>query len=119
MGEKSPGFWHSLRGRIAAAAPVEKAGTLVDPAVASHYLGHPLQPKADEAGYEADHVIDQIILQRQELAVEQREVEEADGKAQNDHVEQQVPPWPPGRRERAAGEPGGAAAHEHAHQEED
>src|SRR6266566_2509627 len=117
IAEMSPGFWRIRGRRIVAAAPAKKTRALIDPSVTGDHLGHPREPKAEQAEYEADCVIDEIIMQRQELAVEQGVMQETHGKAQDQHVEREMPPRPPGRGDRAAGKPSRAAAHQHAHQE--
>src|SRR5215510_1957246 len=117
--EMSPGFWPMRSWRIVAAPPTKEAGALVDPLIPSDHLGDAREVKTEQAEGEADRVIDQIIVQRQELALEQGEVEETHGKAQRKHVKGEMPPRPPGRGDRPAGEPGGAAAHDDAYQEKD
>src|SRR5258705_850083 len=113
----SPGFWRIGGGRIVAPAPAQEARALVDPIIAADHLGDPRKPKAEQAQSQADRVVDEIIVQGQELAVEQGEVEEAHAEAQDHHVERDVPPRPPGRRDRAACEPGSAAAEQYAYQQ--
>src|SRR5215510_3512308 len=117
--EMSPGFW-PIRGRpIVAAPPTKQAGALVNPLIAGDHLGDAREVKTEQAEGEADRVIDQIIVQRQELALEQSEVEETHGKAQRKHIKREMPPWTPGRSDRPASEPGGAPAHDDAYQEKD
>src|SRR5262249_24580241 len=115
--EMSLGFWRIRGRRIVAAAPAKWPRALMDPFVAGDHLGGAREVKAERPKREADRVIDEIIMQRQELAVEQGEVEEAHGKAQRQHVERKMPPRPPGPRDRPPREPRRAAAHAHAHQE--
>src|SRR5262245_36439013 len=117
--EMSLGFWRIRGWRIVAAAPAKQARALVDPVVAGDHPAGAREVKAEQAEREADRVIDEIIVQRQELALEQREVEETHGKAQRNHVEREMPPRPPRCRNRAAGKPGGTAAHADAQQEKD
>ncbi len=115
----SPGFWRIRAGRGVAAAPVEWARALVDPAIAGDHLDHPLESEAGETQGQADGVVDEIVVERQELALEQRVVQEAHGHRQDQDVERHVPPRSPGRREGPAGEERRAAAEQHAHQEKD
>src|SRR5262249_7876797 len=69
--EMSLGFWR-IRGRRTVAAPPAKwPRAFVDPFVAGDHLGGAREVKAERAEREADCVIDEIIMQRQELAVEQ------------------------------------------------
>src|SRR5712691_8734451 len=103
---------------MVAAAPTQDAGALVDPAVAGDHLGDPGEPETEEAKSQADREVDQIIVQRQELAVENGEMDEAHAEAQGQHIHCNMPPWPPGRRYRAAGKPSRAAAHQDAHEQE-
>src|SRR5262249_58695818 len=76
IAEMSLGFWRIRGRRIVAAAPVKQARALMDPFVAGDHLGGAREVKAQQAEREADRVIDEIIMQRQELAVEQGLVEE-------------------------------------------
>src|SRR5262249_30400395 len=117
--EMSLGFWRIRGRRIVAAAPAKWPRPLMDPFVAGDHLGGAREVKAERAEREADRVIDEIIMQRQELAVEQGEVEEAHGKTQRQHVERKMPPRPPGPRDRPPRKPRRAAAHANAHQEKD
>src|SRR5712691_2795943 len=91
IGEMSPGFWPQGGWRGVAAAPPQDARALVDPTVARDHLSDPHQPEAEQADPEADRVVDQIIVQRQELAIEQGKMEEAHRNAQDQHVDSQMP----------------------------
>src|SRR5262249_47406938 len=115
--EMSLGFWRIRGRRIVAAPPAKWPRAFVDPFVAGDHLGGAREVKAERAEREADCVIDEIIMQRQELAVEQGIVDETHRSAQRQHVEREMPPRPPGRGDRTAGEPSGGAAHGDAHQE--
>src|SRR5258706_12933661 len=115
----SLGFWRIRGRRIVAAAPTKEAGALVDPFIPGDHLGDVREVKTEQAEGEADRVIDEIIVQRQELAFEQGAVEETHGKAQWKHVEREMPPRPPSRGDRPTREPGGGAAHGDTHEEED
>src|SRR5436305_4131075 len=117
--EMSLGFWRIRRWRIVAASPAKKARALVDPIVVSDHVVDAREVKADQAEAQTDRVIDEIVMQRQELAFEQGGVKEAHGKAQKKHVEREMPPRSPGGGDRPPGEPGGAAAHDDAYQEKD
>src|SRR6516165_8462726 len=77
----------------------------MDPFVAGDHLGGAREVKAERAERQADRVIDEIIMQRQELAVEQGVVEETHRSAQRQHVEREMPPGPPGRGDCTPGEP--------------
>src|SRR5438552_106689 len=106
--EMSLGFWRIRRWRIVAASPAKKARALVDPIVVSDHVVDAREVKADQAEAQTDRVIDEIVMQRQELAFEQGGVKEAHGKAQKKHVEREMPPRSPGGGDRPPGEPGAA-----------
>src|SRR5262245_60657447 len=104
--------------RIGAPAPAQQARTLVDPAITRDHLSDPSHPVAEQTEPQADRVVDEIIVKRQELAVEQGEVDEAHCQGQEQHVERELPPWPPCARNGDAGKPRSPSAHGDADQEE-
>ena len=63
------------------------------------------RPKAEQSRKPGRPRIDQIIVQRQQGAVEQAEMDEAHGAAQDTTYRRRLPPRPPGRGDGAAGEP--------------
>src|SRR5712691_5780045 len=71
--QMSPGF-----GRVpsAAAAPAEQARTRIDPIVARDHLAHAHEPVPKQPEPQADREVDEIIVQRQQLALEQGEMDE-------------------------------------------
>src|SRR5258708_19485031 len=93
--EMSSRFW-PLRGcRIVAATPAKRARTLVDPSVSGDHLGYPHQVEAEQSESQADRVVDEIVVQRQELGVEQGIMHETHGKAPHSHLNPEIPPIPP------------------------
>jgi len=108
----------ALRCRIVAPAPAQEARAFIDPAITCDHLPDSSHPVAEQTEPQADRVVDEIIVERQELAVEQGEVDEAHCQGQEQHVEREVPPWPPRARNGDAGKPGSPSAHGDADQEE-
>src|SRR5262245_47332887 len=88
---------------IFGAAPAKRSLRVVDPAMAGDHLSGPPHPVGEQAERQADGEVDEIIVKRQELAVEQGKVDEAYGEAQRQHVEREMPPRPPRARNRDAG----------------
>src|SRR5215468_5294898 len=81
-GDMSPGFWLIRGGRMVAATPAEGARALVEPFVAGDHLLDPHQVKADQRKAQANRVIDQVVMQREEGTVEQREMNKPDSRAE-------------------------------------
>src|SRR6476661_6445365 len=117
--EMSSRFWALHGCRIVAATPLKRAGTLVDPSVTGDHLGHSHRVEAEQSERQTDRVVDEIVVQRQELGVEQGIMQEAHREAQDRHVEHEMPPVPPGRSNRTPGEPGRTPAHQDSEQEKD
>src|ERR1700722_16655223 len=63
--QKSPTIRVSARRFGVPAAPGERAGADVDPAILGRHLGRPRRPEAEKAEPQADPGVDQIIVQRQ------------------------------------------------------
>ena len=70
--------WDVARHRVArgGASRTEPPRSLSQPYAVDH-LAHPRQPEASSAEDQADREIDQVIMQRQQTAVEQGEMDEA------------------------------------------
>jgi hypothetical protein len=77
--------------------------------------GHAIAQQADD---EEQRGVDRIIIGREQAAFEQREVQEAHRHAEDQRIADQLPPRPPGDRDRAAGQPGRAAAEKERDQQE-
>src|ERR1043166_9313324 len=116
--EKSLGFDGARRACGRATRPREETGADVAETVLGRHLGRARHPKAKESEQHADRAVDQIIVQRDQRAVEQGEMEEPDRRTQDQHVCDDVPPRPPGPGNRASGHPRGAAAHADGDEEE-
>src|SRR5579885_2608451 len=101
------------------AAPAHRAIGLVEPAIVLDHLRDAGHAEAEKACRHADRAVDHIIMQRQQRAAEQAEMDEAHGAAEDQHVDDHLPPWPPGAGDRAAGERGRAAAEDDGDQDKD
>src|SRR5215510_1525926 len=106
------------RGGSKAATPVQRAGAPVDPAVGCDHLLHALEAEAQQSGNQTDGGVHQIGRERQECALVDGELDEAYGNRQQQHVFNDVPPGPPGCRDGAAGEGGGAPTEPDGHEQE-
>src|SRR5271156_6666308 len=86
------------------AAPAQEAIRLVDPAVLRGHLCNTRGAKAQAAEGEANDGVDDIIVKRQQRAAEQSEMDEADRGAEDQRINGDLPPRPPGFGDGAAGE---------------
>src|SRR5512143_1925445 len=100
-------------------APGERARPLIEPAILRDHLRRAHDAETETAGSDQDHVGDEIVVRRQEFAVEQRIVEEAHGCGKQRHIEEHPPERLPAARETASREEGGPAAEDHRQHEED
>src|SRR3954447_6886159 len=116
--QKSPGIEPVSRNCGRAPGPAQTPAPLVDPAVLRRHLGGAGRAVAEKAKDQADNRVHGIELRREQRSLEQREMDEAHREPKDQHVESHMPPGPPGRRDRPAGEPGRAAAHDDGHQHE-
>src|ERR1044072_4335844 len=116
--EKSPGIGAFSRDCGGSPRPAQPSGRRIDPAVLRRHLGDGGHAEAEDPEHEANDGIDGVELKRQQGAVEQRKMDEAHRRPENQHVTCNVQPGAPGGRDGAAGEPCGAAAHEDGHEQE-
>src|SRR5712691_8178290 len=98
-------------------APSEGAGAPVKPGVLGDHLGGAGDPPAEAADDEKEGRIGRIGERRQQIGLEQGEVDETDRRAEQRHVGDHVPERPPGAGNGTAGKPRGAAADERSHQQ--
>src|SRR5262249_55061040 len=117
MPQMSLGCYAALGSSGIAAAPAESTRALIHPAITRDHLVHPHDAKAEEAKRQANRVVDHVIVQGQKRAVEQRIMQEAHRKRERQHIESDVPPWPPCCGNGAASKPGAATAEKNADQE--
>src|ERR1700759_4234736 len=71
----------AISGRFA--APAHRTFRRVDPAILMDHLACPRRPKTRISKDDADRGIDQVVVQRQQGAVEQRHVDKTDRPAQD------------------------------------
>src|SRR5262245_11202847 len=81
------------RGKIAsgAAAPGQRARALVEPAILRHHLRRAGQTKTKAGAREKHGIGDEIIIGREERAVEQGVMEEADRGREQRHIDENPP----------------------------
>src|SRR6202020_573423 len=101
------------------AAPAEWAVRLIDPTILADHLRGTRGLKSDQAEGQANGAVDEIIMQRQQRAAEQGEMDEADRGTEDQHIGDDLPPWPPGLRDGASGKHRRAAAEDDGHEQED
>src|SRR5680860_1575050 len=96
-------------------APSERARPHIEPAILRDHLrgAHPAKTKGTSR--HKDRIGHEIIVGRQEIAVEQRLVEEAHRAGEQRHVDKDPPERLPGLGQAAAGEKRGAAAVSYTH----
>src|SRR5579863_7603989 len=92
------------------AAPAQHPVRRVDPPILRDHLRGTRGAKTEASRDQADRAVDGIVMQRQQCAAEKRKVNETHGGAEDQHVEDDLPPRPPCRRHGAAGKPRRAAA---------
>src|ERR1700720_2817343 len=86
------------------AAPAQRTIRLVDPGI---WSDHPVGARGLKSGKAESHAyegVDRIIMDREEGALEQREMNEPHRGAQHQHVDDDLPPRTPRQGHRASGQ---------------
>src|SRR5688572_1807400 len=110
---------HCLSFALGLLAPGEGAGALVEPAVLARHLARARVAVAEEPDCQNHDRVDDIVVQRQERALEEGVVEEAHDGREHQHRRDALPDRPPGDGDGAPGHPGRPAAHGDRHQAEE
>src|SRR5215831_13412385 len=98
------------------ATPAQRPIRFMDPGVLAGHSRGARRRKSDKGKSPADHAVDQVIMDRKQRAIEQCEMNKANGGAEHQGIDDYLPPRPPGQGHRTPRQSRRATAEKDGHQ---